>query len=279
MKSVIRSAFVFLFLLVVAASTMGRSIDQSEDQTNARLLWEKAISAKGGRDQLHNVRSLVMSYEETVRNFLGIVVHRGTVERLYVFPDKRWEWDDGLPPPFRLTVRSLDIEHDVRCYFYEGASAPKCKRATDSPEAEESLTQFQYLYLLETKWVKPIPFDVSVERIGLKKVNVVHTRFSDKRINYWLDRKTHLPIRVALFYGTGDKPRLTVDFSEYAPVAGIQMPQRQNRGRISFEINPDYDNQIFRSLSPPAGPKAWRRTKAVTEQGFARSRPHQHLEG
>ena len=260
MKSVIRSAFVFLFVLAVGASTFGRGIDQPEDQTKARLLWEQAIVAKGGREQLHNVRSLVMSYEETVRNFLGIVVHRGHVERLYVFPDKSWEWDDGLPPPFRLTIRSLDIEHDVRCYFYEGAGAPTCKRVTDSSELEESLTQIQYLYLMETKWVKPIPYDVSVERIGFKKVDVVHTRFGDKRVSYWLDRKTHLPIRVALFYGTADKPRLTIDFPEYATVAGIQMPQKQNRGRISFEINPDYDNQIFRFLSRPAGPKAWRRT-------------------
>lgn len=262
MKSVIRSAFVFLFVLVVAASTFGRGIDQPEDQTKARLLWEQAIAAKGGRDQLHNVRSLVMSYEETVRNFLGIVVHRGHVERLYVFPDKSWEWDDGLPPPFRLTVRSLDIEHDVHCYFYEGASAATCKRAIDSAELEEGLTQIQYLYLMETKWVKPIPYDVSVERIGFKKVDVVHTRFRDKRVSYWLDRKTHLPMRVALFYGASDKPRLTMDLSEYANVAGIQVPQKQNRGRISFEINPDYDNEIFRFSSRPAGPKAWRRTKA-----------------
>ena len=266
MKSVIRSAFLFLFLLAVAGSTFARSVDQSEDQAKARLLWEQAITAKGGRGQLHNVSSLVMSYEETVRNFLGIVVHRGNVERLYVFPDKSWEWDDGLPPPFRLTVRSLDIEHDMRCYLYEGASAPTCNRAKDSrSEPDEGLTQIQYLYLMETKWVKPTPFDVSVERIGLKKVDVVHTRFRDKRVTYWLDRKTHLPLRVALFYGTSDKPTLTIELSEYTNVAGIQMPQKQKRGRITFQINPDYNIQVFRRLSLAAGPKAWRRLAAENE--------------
>ena len=117
--------------------------------------------------------------------------------------------------------------------------------------------------MLETKWVKPIPFNVSVERIGFKKVDVVHIRFKDKRISYWLDRKTHLPFRVALYYGTSEKPRLKFEFSNYANVAGIQMPQKQNRGRISFALNPDYDDQIFKLLSRPSGPKAWRRTNAV----------------
>ena len=260
MKSVIRSAFLFLFILAVAVSTFGHDLDRSKDHTKAALLWEQAITAKGGRVQLHAVRTLAMSYDETVRNFLGIVVHRGHVERLYVFPDKSWEWDDGLPPPFRLTVRSLDIQHDMRCYLYEGATAPTCNRAADShSELDEGITQIQYLYLMETKWVKPIPFDASVESIGFKKVDVVHTRFKDKRVSYWLDRKTHLPLRVALFAGTNDKPRLTIDLSDYANIAGIQMPQKQERARITFQINPEYDIQIFRHLSVPAGPKAWRR--------------------
>jgi hypothetical protein len=31
-----------------------------------------------------------MSYQETVRNSLGLTAHRGIVERLYVFPGKSW---------------------------------------------------------------------------------------------------------------------------------------------------------------------------------------------
>ena len=258
MKSVIRSAFLILFLLAVGATAFGRI--QSDNQIKARLLWEQAINAKGGRAQLHTVDSLVMSYEETVRNFLGIIVHRGTVERLFVFPDKSWEWDDGLPPPFRLSIRSLDIENDIRCYFYAGASAPKCNRATDSrSESDEALTQIQYLYLMETKWVKPIPFDVSAERIAFKKVDIVHTRFRDKRVSYWLDSKTRLPFRVAVFSGPSEKQRLMINLSQYANVAGIQMPQKQQSGRILFHLNPNYEIQIFRRLSLSAGPKAWRR--------------------
>jgi hypothetical protein len=98
--------FISLFL---GASLWGDAFQESQRSKDARALWEKAIIAKGGRDQLYTVNSFVLSYQETVRNFLGIAVHRGFVERLYVFPDKSWGWDDGLPPPFRLSIRSVDL--------------------------------------------------------------------------------------------------------------------------------------------------------------------------
>jgi hypothetical protein len=91
------SLFVILSLPALA---FGHRSQESQNTKQANELWEQAIVAKGGRQQLYGVSSLVMSYQETVRNFLGIAVHRGIVERLYVFPDKSWGWDDGLPPPF-----------------------------------------------------------------------------------------------------------------------------------------------------------------------------------
>ena len=265
MKLVIRSAILFLCLLSLSAHTFGVGVEQSDNQAKARLLWEQAIAAKGGREKLYSVRSLVVSYRETVRNFLGIVVHRGDVERLYVFPDKSWGWDDGLPPPFRRTIGSLDLEHDRRCVLNDGAIEPKCDhaRTTTKTEPDEGLVQVQYLYLMETKWVQPIPVDVSSHSIGLKKVDVVHTQFRNKRIKYWLDRKTHLPRRVEQFYGSNERPTLTIDISDYADVSGIQMPQKQKRGRIFFQVNPDYDDKIFTRLSFAAGPKAWRRLEQL----------------
>ena len=235
-------------------------------ERRARELWEQAVAAKGGRERLYGVSSLLMSYDETTRNFLGVVVHRGHVERLYAFPDKSWSWDDGLPPPFRLTVGLLDIERNVRCTAYKGAPAPKCGPAkqTASPP-DEGLTQVQYLYLLETRWVKPEPFDASEERLGAKRVDVVRTRFRDKRIDYSLDRKTHLPLRVAVYYGGSERATLIVELSDYAAVDGVIMPGRQKKGRINFRLNPPYDEGVFkRPLSVEAGPHAWQRPTPPT---------------
>jgi hypothetical protein len=255
--------FISLFL---AASFCGDASQQSQRAKDAKALWEKAIIAKGGREQLYTVDSLVLSYQETVRNFLGIPVHRGIVERLYVFPDKSWGWDDGLPPPFRLSIQSVDLERNVRCHVYAGTT-PRCgvtRQTGSSPSEDEGILQAQYLYLMETRWVRPIPVDVTKSE---SKFDVLHTRLGDKKIDYFLDRKTHLPMQVAIFYGSGDNPTLTVEFSKYMRVGAIQMPGKQNRGRISFQINPAYDEGIFARV--PAltdGPHAWQQVPKPTPQ-------------
>ena len=249
-----------LLILIWPASAAARATQVSDDARRAQALWEQAVAAKGGRERLYEVNSLLISYREAARNFFGVVVHRGDVVRLYVFPGKFWSWDDGLPPPFTLTVGWLDASRDRRCTLYEGSAAPACGPAESrGSAADEQLTKAQYLYLLETRWVKPEPFGVGGGRVGLKKADVLHARFRDRRIDYFLDRKTHLPLRVSVFYKEGARALLTFDFSEYVSVGGIMMPGRQEKGGINFQFNPPYDEAVFtRPPSIEAGAWAWR---------------------
>jgi hypothetical protein len=53
-----------------------------------------------------------------------------------------------------------------------------------SPADDEGISQAQYLCLLETRWVRPIPVAVSKANIGLKKVDVIHTRLEGRNIDY-----------------------------------------------------------------------------------------------
>ena len=253
-------ALGLFFILSLPAPALAQAGRGAADVWLAEELWERAVAAKGGREQLRRVGSLLISYRDTVRNFLGVVVHRGDVETLHVFPDRTWSWDDGLPPPFTLTVGWLDVSRNRRCVLYKGAAAQTCGPAErpGSP-ADEGLAQAQYLYLLETRWVRPAPVGVSEGRVGRRQVDVLHTRFRDRRVDYSLDRKTHLPLRVSVFYGDAERATLTLDFSEYVNVGGVMMPGRQGRGRINFQINPPYDEAVFtRPPSIEAGPKAWR---------------------
>jgi hypothetical protein len=112
---------------------------------------------------------------------------------------------------------------------------------------------------METRWVKPVPLSVTNGNIGLKKIDVLHTSFENTKIDYFLDRKTHLPLRVAIFYNGSDRATRVVEFSDYVIVSGVQLPSKQKKTRISFQINPLYDADIFRH--PPSisgGPHAWR---------------------
>lgn len=258
--------FSLLFILPPPCPAAAQGAHDQQDARRAEQLWEQAVAARGGRERLHGVNSLLISYRETARNFLGVVVHRGDVERLYVFPEKSWAWDDGLPPPFGLTVGWLDAGRDRRCTLRAGAAAPTCgPAARPGSDADEEIAQAQYLYLMETRWVRPKPFGVSEGRVGRRRVDVLSTRFRDVRVDYFLDRKTRLPLRVSVFHGAAGRATPTLDFSEYADVGGIMMPGRQESGRVNFQINPPYDGAVFtRPPSIEAGPKAWRRAAAPT---------------
>jgi len=223
---------------VTAYATAQRNREQ------AQKLWDDAINAKGGRDRLYAVSSLLIWYEETSRNFLGIAVHRGHVERLFVFPVKLWSWDDGLPPPFHLSVDVMDLDRDFGCRVHDDLKPPMCGNARKLG-SREGIDEAQYLYLMETRWIKPIPISVRKDRIGLKTVDVLETQLEDKRILYFLNRKTHLPQRVTVFSGNSERARLSLDLSEYLSISGIQMPGKQKRGRINFLLNPQYDESVF----------------------------------
>ena len=266
-RKFIKHALRVLFILTLPASAFAGETQESQNTRQAQALWEQAVAAKGGREQLYRVNSLLISYRDTVRNFLGVVVHRGDVETLYAFPGRMWGWDDGLPPPFSLTVTLLDVGRDRRCALYKGAAAPVCDPARrKGVEPDEGLVQAQLLYLLETRWVKPTPVGVTREWVGLKKVDVLHARFQDKRVDYFLDGKTHLPVRVSIFYGASERTALSFEFSDYAPVGGVQMPGKQKSAKINFDLNPAYDEGVFtRPPSVEAGPKAWRRDATATQ--------------
>ena len=248
------------FLLAsVLASLLSAGNVYDQDAARARELWQKAITAKGGREQLYKVKTLRIWYNETTRNFLGIPVHRGFVNRLYVLPNKVWAWDDGLPPPFHLSVAWLDIDQDKRCTLYQGAAKSVCGPARQGTSMQEGLTQAQYLYLMESQWVKPQPIGASTRSVGGSKLDVVRTTFENKTIDYFLDRKTHLPVRVDVFYNGSPHSTLAVEFSNYLMVDGINLPTKQKSTSINFEINTAYNATLFdRPPSIAAGPDAWK---------------------
>jgi hypothetical protein len=62
------------------------------------------------------------------------------------------------------------------------------------------------------------------------KVEVVHTRFENKRIDYLVDRKTHLPVRIVVHADGPQRSGLEVKLSKYLNIEALRCrPKRIKR--------------------------------------------------
>ena len=120
--------------------------------------------------------------------------------------------------------------------------------------------------------MRPVPLRARTEGKGKKQLDVVETQVGKTRVDFYLDRKTRLPVRlVTEWYGgitqaTGRLGSMTVELEDYAAVEGIMMPRRVTRRprigetlvaevsredteRARYLLNVAYD--ASRSTAPP----------------------------
>ncbi|HET8669893.1 MAG TPA: hypothetical protein VFM05_04505, partial [Candidatus Saccharimonadales bacterium] len=127
--------------------------------------------------------------------------------------------------------------------------------------------------LLMTQWLQPKPLRLRKEWVGLKRVDVIEVDAEGWRVDYYIDSKTKLPIKVAYGYSELEraKGKLTyeVRLEDYKEISGIMMPHKVTpsftdapplpKQKATYELNVDYDEQIFeRPPSPTMKPDAWR---------------------
>src|SRR5205814_3458352 len=124
----------------------------------------------------------------------------------------------------------------------------------------------QLFYLMETRWQRPQPISAESGKLNGKPVDIVHTAVNERKVDFVLDRQTHLLMEVVDYSPTGKRYSDTAtDFSNYAEVSGIQMPQKELYFKkihleVSYQINVDYDERLFeRPPTIEAGPEAWRK--------------------
>lgn len=283
----IRGLVCIAALFLCAVTTIAHDVDT--DRQRAETLWEEAIRAKGGRERLHSIESLLISSTIDLHvitpafgsNSPGGHVDQET-ERLYAMPGKAWLYE--FTPSFDASLEATVINRERNLCFVTLApvslsrSIPGlsvCVPATWS----KRLIQDPVFYLMETKWVRPVPVRTRVEGKGKKQQDVIETEVGRFRIDFYLDRKTHLPAKLVTQEDYGDlrMPRemnLMVTFEEYFEVDGIQMPRRVTRvplltqvnrrdtelARYKFNVN--YDEKIFKSpISRKAKFKDWERKK------------------
>ena len=285
----LRSLVCIAVIFICAASTVAHANSQyvDTDRERAETLWEEAIRAKGGRQRLHAIESFVISSTidyHLITPAFGTYVSPGHAdseserERLYAMPGKAWLWE--YTPQFHVSLEATVMNMERNLCMVTLApigpmrSVPGLSFCVPTLWTQR-LIQDPALYLMETRWVRPKPVRTRTEGKGKKQQDVIEAEVGQLRLDFYLDRKTHLPAKVVTEESPGEPrlPRrmdLMVTFEDYAEVDGIQMPRRlireplltevvrRDTERAKYRFNVAYDEKIFTHPIPKnAKSKDW----------------------
>ena len=218
----------------------------SKSQNWAEELWERAIAAKGGHERLQQVQTLAV-FSHSNRGKFSRASGKAYSVTFCRLPGEWWNWSDLRPSPL-----------GGRAIVY---------RADWGPNSRFFLMRDQLHYLMETKWLRPVPVSARKEVLDGIRVDVVRTELQDGYdAEFFLDPQTHLPREVR--FGKHEEKRLPpwngLALSDYAPCQGIQMARTERAFDLSpvplsYEMNPEYDPAVFdRPARFEDGPEAWR---------------------
>ncbi|HEX8720318.1 MAG TPA: hypothetical protein VF736_06740 [Pyrinomonadaceae bacterium] len=253
----IRNRYLGLVFCVGLLACVPAAEAREGTRAEAERLWELAVAAKGGRERLYAVHSLLVASGS----------QKYPLIQLYAFSGRFWQWAHD-PEPLGLAVQMYDAARPVAYLSYpDDPESPRRLGGDVRATANYVLAEAQMYYLLETRWLKPEPFETFAGEVGGRRADVVRARVAGRQADFYLDRKTRLPVQV-VFPSEGAGYHPFVRMKDYADVGGVMLPSKVGhegdaRGRYVYALNPDYDPGVFeRPPTIEAGPFAWRRAAA-----------------
>src|SRR5919205_367267 len=261
--------FTAALCLVAALTLVTKASAQAQtERERARQLWEEAVRAKGGRERLRSIKSLLITSDIYARAARGS--NTKDAVRLYAMPGRAWVYTYTEEFDVKIDALVLNKERGL-CL---STLAPAHGVNGLSPCVPETWTQYliqdSFIYLLETEWVRPAPVRARAEG----KFDVVETEVGRLRADFYLSRKTRLPARVVTEWmggvgrATGSLGAMEVLLEDYAEVEGVWMPRRVTRRlvdavresvgdplsadeeRSRYRFNVAYDPAIFERPVP-----------------------------
>ena len=209
-----------ILLPIVCLQSQQREFDGAE----ASRIWEQMIEAKGGRSSLYQIETMVQEGRGQLR-FGNPKFEDGEQHDVVAlaFPDRMWTW--GIAPVFGGGVRIVDLSVGIG---YIGYPNNDIRKTSDFRAEKESLKDNQLIFLNETKWLKPKPVRVLIDKKIPRKVEAIETDLDGERVDFWIDREDHLPVKIITYrdfrHGKGLEPSDTWDLSQYQRMNGIQIP-------------------------------------------------------
>lgn len=269
----LRPRAVNMSLVIRCVSILGlwTACPAAEDgSAEAQQAWERAVEAKGGRTQLHNIRSVLRVYATTwgFRTLRPVkCFHTG----LLVLPFRMWSWDDERPTKkFVLASRTVNLETGFAQMTYHDPNEVETPNPVGKPSVgdEQRIRQLQLFTFLETAWIRPKVLRSWKAHDWFIPIIVVETEVEGEIYEWHFDSRSFLPRRVIAkvptTYGINEEE---FRLEDYRLVDGLQLPHRITHGpfreQIEYKLNVDYDEAIFhRAPSPAAGSNAWMRKDA-----------------
>ena len=243
-----------LFFLTALAVCGPRAAAREDSRAAAERIWESAVAAKGGRERLHSIHSML----ETA------AWGKYRLTSLHAFPGRFWRYDQE-PEPFGLSAEMINAERRIGYVAHSGDPKSPHGLGGDFPASALYVNdEEQMYYLLETRWLKPEPFEALAGEVGGRRADVVRAHVAGRQADFFFDRRTHMPLKVVFPSTNGEGPG--VWFKDYAEVDGVMLPAKVSHHRdnkflaCSFVLNPDFDERVFERVPTiEAGPDAWRR--------------------
>lgn len=247
---------VFLvFLIFYFVPAQNNTELDTYSQKEAHRLWEIAIKAKGGRDNLYKVDSLAVTYE----------INQGYEStELYIFPSKHWSWVDVRPSILSVFLIVINYEKSISYTIFGNNPTSIHEDHTVGYDSHYYIKTPQLWYFLETKWYRPELIKGYESEVLSEKTDAIEIKTPLFPAIIHLSKKTHLPVLISYLSRMNRKSFNNVQLSDYKEISGIWLPhgiREDNHRKIlrKLEINPPYDPAVFEQ--PPVfskGPNQWR---------------------
>jgi hypothetical protein len=252
-----------LLISCCTAQSVSISID---GRYQAERIWEQMIEAKGGRERLCQVETMVI--ESRTRLEFHSEFRNGEIRNVtaFAFPDREWNWQEtGKTDYGRVIAKDL-----TKGFGYIGFSDGETRQDSDFKGEKTSLEMIQLLYFGETRWIQPKPVRVLRGKGIPRAVDAVETKLGDERFDFLISRTDHLPVSIISYHYnqyTHVFDPTYHDFASFHETDGIQIPGKitserpLSAGKIQQNIvlNPKLRDDLF--TTPPRfmdGPDAWK---------------------
>ncbi|MFN0280155.1 MAG: hypothetical protein ACKVRN_16380 [Pyrinomonadaceae bacterium] len=251
-RLIITITITLFFCAFVSAQTTS---DDSKAKQEAERTWDALVKIKGGREKLHSISSVLFTLYLKNNKSLG-----PAWQVLHVLPDKAWQTGYHVDGTL-ITSRCIGSTE-------EWANPNGTGDSYNEGHPEDGFALKRIIYLLETKYDKPVPIAVVRRKVGKVTYDVLQASFRDWRLDFFFEPEAMLITQV-IRYTKGMKPGETYTFYDYAEIDGIKMPQRESltflgeksdkTWPIGINFNVDYDPNLFKGPLKSAPLDGWKR--------------------